>query len=247
MYSVIVVPPSCGSVTEQLRIGAGERIEFGRAEPGGGGLVIAHAGVPRIAGEIAAHRTFWLLSNLSEDQTYVVENPEGAGEHVKVAPGRVDAPVPFELSRVTLPAAGDLLTFDVWAPRHAFRTAERGELEGAGTVPAFALDRTKRYFAVLAALCERRLRGEPSAPLPAVEEIVERLRPSWPKVSRSAVYWNIDYLALKLRLRPGPDTAEPGRRTHGKKESLASLALRFDLVREDDLVALAPVPSEAAR
>ncbi|MEE4493812.1 FHA domain-containing protein [Streptomyces sp. BE230] len=247
MYSVIVVPPSCGSVTEQLRIGAGERIEFGRAEPGGGGLVIAHAGVPRIAGEIAAHRTFWLLSNLSEDQTYVVENPEGAGEHVKVAPGRVDAPVPFELSRVTLPAAGDLLTFDVWAPRHAFRTAERGKLEGAGTVPAFALDRTKRYFAVLAALCERRLRGEPSAPLPTVEEIVERLRPSWPKVSRSAVYWNIDYLALKLRLRPGPDTAEPGRRTHGKKESLASLALRFDLVREDDLVSLAPVPSEAAR
>ncbi|MFI7362296.1 FHA domain-containing protein [Streptomyces sp. NPDC050149] len=247
MYSVIIVPPSCGSVTEQLRIGAGERIEFGRAEPGGAGLVIAHAGVPRIAGEIAAHRTFWLLSNLSEDQTYVVENPEGAGEHVKVAPGRVDAPVPFELSRVTLPAAGDLLTFDVWAPRHAFRSVERHGLEGAGTVPAFALDRTKRYFAVLAALCERRLRGEPSAPLPAVEEIVERLRPSWPKVSRSAVYWNIDYLALKLRLKPGPDTAEPGRRTHGKKESLAALALRFDLVREDDLMVLAPIPSEAAR
>ncbi|MDG9722324.1 MULTISPECIES: FHA domain-containing protein [unclassified Streptomyces] len=247
MYSVIVVPPSCGSVTDQIRISAGERIEFGRAEPSGGGLVIAHAGVPRIAGEIAAHRTFWLLSNLSEDQTYVVENPEGAGEHIKIAPGRVEAPVPFELARVTLPAAGDLLTFDVWAPRHAFRSVERGGLQGAGTVPAFALDRTKRYFAVLVALCERRLRGEPRAPLPAVEEIVDRLRPSWPKVSRSAVYWNIDYLAVKLRLRPGPDTAEPGRRTHGKKESLASLALRFDLVREDDLVVLAPVPSGAAR
>ncbi|MFI8949309.1 FHA domain-containing protein [Streptomyces sp. NPDC053750] len=247
MYSVIVVPPSCGSVAEQLRLAAGERVEFGRAESRGGGLTIAHAGVPRIAGEIAAHRTFWLLSNLSEDQTYVVENPEGAGEHIKVAPGRVDAPVPFELSRVTLPAAGDLLTFDVWAPRHSFRSVERGRLAGATTAPAFALDRTKRYFAVLAALCERRLRGEPQAPLPAVEEIVERLRPSWPKVSRSAVYWNIDYLAVKLRLRPDPDTAEPGRRTHGKKESLASLALRFDLVREDDLVVLAPVPSGAAR
>ncbi|MEU9217254.1 hypothetical protein RKD37_003909 [Streptomyces ambofaciens] len=247
MYSVIVVPPSCGNVADQLRISAGERVEFGRAEPSGGGLAIAHAGVPRVAGEIAAHRTFWLLSNLSEDQTYVVENPEGAGEHIKVAPGRVEAPVPFELARVTLPAAGDLLTFDVWAPRHAFRSVERRGLEGTGTVPAFALDRTKRYFAVLAALCERRLRGEPCAPLPAVEEIVERLRPSWPRVSRSAVYWNIDYLAVKLRLRPGPDTAEPGRRTHGKKESLASLALRFDLVREDDLVVLAPAPSGAAR
>lgn len=247
MYSLIIVPPSCATVAGQLRIGAGEQIEFGRAESSGDGLVIAHAGVPRIAGKITAHRTFWLLSNLSEDQTYVVENPEGAGEHVKIAPGRLDAPVPFELSRVMLPAAGDLLTFDVWAPRHAFRSVERRGLEGVGTVPAFALDRTKRYFAVLAALCERRLRGAPNTPLPAVEEIVERLRPSWPKVSRSAVYWNIDYLAVKLRLRPGPDTAEPGRRTHGKKESLASLALRFDLVREDDLVVLAPVPSEAAR
>ena len=242
MYSIIVVPPSCGSVAEQLRIGTGERIGFGRAESGGG-LTIAHAGVPRLAGEIAAHRTFWLLSNLSEDQTYVVENPEGAGEHIKVAPGRVDAPVPFELSRVTLPAAGDLLSFDVWAPRHAFRSVDRRALDGAGTVPAFALDRTKRYFAVLAALCERRLRGEPRAPLPAVEEIVERLRPSWPKVSRSAVYWNIDYLAVKLRLQ----AAGPGQRTHGKKESLASLALRFDLVREDDLLVLAPVASRAER
>ncbi|CAL9445955.1 FHA domain-containing protein [Streptomyces sp. enrichment culture] len=247
MYSIIVVPPSGGAGTEQIRLGAGERVGFGRAGRQNS-LVISHGGVPRIAGEIAAHRTFWLLSNLSEDQTYVVENPEGAGEHVKVAPGRVDAPVPFEFSRVTLPAAGDLLTFDVWAPRHAFRSAERHSLAGSATVPAFDLDRTKRYFAVLIALCERRLRGEPNAPLPAVEEIVELLRPSWPKVTRSAVYWNIDYLAVKLRLRPGrEEAARHGRRVHGKKESLASLALRFDLVREDDLVVLAPAPSGVAR
>lgn len=246
MYSIIVVPPSGGAGTGQIRLGAGERVGFGRAgRPDG--LVISHGGVPRIAGEIAAHRTFWLLSNLSEDQTYVVENPEGAGEHVKVAPGRVDAPVPFEFSRVTLPAAGDLLTFDVWAPRHAFRSAERHLLAGSATAPAFALDRTKRYFAVLTALCERRLRGAPNAPLPAVEEIVDLLRPSWPKVTRSAVYWNIDYLAVKLRLRPGPQEAGHSRRMHGKKESLVSLALRFDLVREDDLVVLAPVPSGVAR
>ncbi|WP_210594411.1 FHA domain-containing protein [Streptomyces sp. GESEQ-35] len=241
MYSVIVVPPACGSVDEQLRIAAGERIAFGRAESAGG-LTIAHNGVPRVAGEITAHRSFWLLSNLSEDQTYVVENPEGAGEHVKVVPGRLDAPVPFEFSRVVLPAAGDLLAFDVWAPGHAFSSVARHGLTGAVTAPAFALDRTKRYFAVLAALCEPRLRGEPHAPLPAVDELAERLRPVWPRVSRSAVYWNIDYLAVKLRLRPGPDTAEPGRRLNGKKESLVSLALRFDLVREDDLAVLAPAP-----
>jgi hypothetical protein len=245
MYSVIVVPPTCGSADGQVRIAAGERLTFGRAGTDGG-LVIDHEGVPRVAGEITAHRSFWLLSNLSEDQTYVVENPEGAGEHLKIAPGRTEAPVPFEFSRVVLPAAGDLLSFDVWAPRHAFRSADRRGLTGAATAPAFALDRTSRYFAVLAALCEPRLRGEPHASLPAVEQLVERLRPVWPAVSRSSVYWNIDYLALKLRLRPGPDTAEPGLRVNGKKDSLVSLALRFDLVREDDLVVLAAAPTEVA-
>ncbi|MEV0169494.1 FHA domain-containing protein [Streptomyces sp. NPDC050803] len=246
MYSVIVVPPACARPDGQIRIGTGEQISFGR-EDTAAGFTVPHEGVPRIAGEITAHRNFWLLSNLSEDQTYVVENPEGAGEHIKIAPGRVDAPVPFEFARVVLPAAGDLLTFDVWAPRHTFRSVARQGLSGALTAPAFALDRTKRYFAVLTALCEPRLRGEPHAPLPAVEQLVERLRPVWPGVSRSAVYWNIDYLALKLRLRPGPDTAEAGQRVNGKKESLVSLALRFDLVREDDLVVLAPAASEVCR
>jgi hypothetical protein len=247
MYSVIIVPPACATPGEQIRIATGERLVFGRAGTDGG-LTIAHEGVSRVAGDITAHRNFWLLSNLSEDQTYVVENPEGAGEHVKVGPGRLDAPVPFEFARVVLPAAGDLLSFDVWAPRHTFRSVERHGLAGSLTSPAFTLDRTKRYFAVLTALCEPRLRGEPHAPLPAVEQLVERLRPVWPTVSRTAVYWNIDYLTVKLRLRPGPDTVEPGRRVNGKKESLVSLALRFDLVREDDLVVLArAASSEAAR
>ncbi|MET8977793.1 FHA domain-containing protein [Streptomyces sp. NPDC004539] len=243
MHSLIVVPPSCADANGQIRLGAGDRLAFGRAD---GGLVIAHEGVPRVAGEIVPDRTFWLLSNHSEDQTYVVENPEGAGEHVKVAPGRLEAPVPFEFSRVVLPAAGDLLAFDVWAPRHAFRSVSRRGLSGSLTTPAFSLDRTKRYFAVLTALCEPRLRGAPHAPLPAVEELVERLREVWPGATRSAVYWNIDYLAVKLRLRQDP--AEPGaRRLNGKKETLVSLALRFDLVQEDDLLLLTPTGAGAAR
>ncbi|MDN3029333.1 FHA domain-containing protein [Streptomyces sp. S.PB5] len=249
MYSVIVVPPpheSTGGHLGQLKIADGERLAFGRAAADDG-LTIAHEGVPRVAGEITAHRNFWLLSNHSEDQTYVVENPEGAGEHIKVAPGRMEAPVPFEFARVVLPAAGDLLTFDVWAPRHTFASIARHTLAGDLTTPAFTLDRTKRYFAVLTALCEPRLRGEPHAPLPAVEDLTERLRPVWPTVSRSAVYWNIDYLSVKLRLRPGPDTAEPGHRVNGKKELLVSLALRFDLVREDDLAVLTPAASEVVR
>jgi hypothetical protein len=245
VYSIIVVPPP---TTEdepnrtQLRLAPGERLAFGRSATDND-LIVPHDGVSRRAGAITAQSTFWTLSNLSAHQTYVVDNPEGAGEHVKVGPGRLDAPVPFEFSRLVLPAAGDLLGIEVWAPRHDYLRAEAG-VDGDTTTPAFSVDRTKRYFAVLAALCEPRLRGEPHAPLPTVDQVVDRLRPNWPAASRTSVQWNIDYLAVKLRLKPGPETADTGPRLNGKKESLVSLALRFDLVREDDLVVL---PAPAAR
>ncbi|GAB2987755.1 FHA domain-containing protein [Streptomyces pseudoechinosporeus] len=248
MYSIIVVPPPTTedeSHGTQLRLAPGERLTFGRSVRDND-LVVPHDGVSRRAGEITAQGAFWILSNLSTHQTYVVENPEGAGEHIKAGPGRLDAPVPFEFSRIVLPAAGDLLPIEVWAPRHDYLNPSGG-LDGATTAPAFSVDRTKRYFAVLAALCEPRLRGAPHAPLPTVDQVVERLRPCWPAASPASVHWNIDYLAVKLRLKPGPETAEPGPRLNGKKESLVSLALRFDLVREDDLVVLGTdSPSRAA-
>ncbi|MGW3285511.1 FHA domain-containing protein [Streptomyces sp. NPDC001002] len=240
MYSIIVVPPTTTEDerdTAQLRLAPGERITFGRLARDND-LAITHDGVSRRAGAITAQGAFWTLSNLSGGQTYVVENPEGAGEHIKVGPGRLDAPVPFEFSRIVLPAAGDLLPIQVWAPRHDYLRTEGG-LAGDTTAPAFSVDRTKRYFAVLAALCEPRLRGEPHAPLPTVDQVVDRLRPNWPAASRTSVQWNIDYLAVKLRLKPGPEEADTGPRLNGKKESLVSLALRFDLVREDDLIVLA--------
>ncbi|MBT2507175.1 FHA domain-containing protein [Streptomyces sp. ISL-98] len=243
MHSIIVVPAHSAGPRDQVRLEPGETLRFGRSSspPGGKWLSIAHDGVSRSAGEITANGAYWVLSNLSARQTYVVENPEGAGEHIKVAPGRLDAPVPFEFSRVVLPAAGDLLSFEVWAPRHDYASGPRegaeaaGATEGAATAPAFALDRSKRYFAVLTALCEPRLRGEPHAPLPTMEQAVERLRPGWPSANRATVQWNIDYLAVKLRLKPAPDTGDCGPRLNGKKESLVSLALRFDLVQETDL------------
>ncbi|KPI04334.1 hypothetical protein OK074_4651 [Actinobacteria bacterium OK074] len=252
MYSIIVVPPPAtegerprdggqrDGEERQFRLAPGERLTFGRAGSGNT-LEIAHDGVSRRAGEITAQGAFWILSNLSAHQTYLVENPEGAGEHIKVAPGRLDAPVPFEFARIVLPAAGDLLPIEVWAPRHDYVRAPDGATGGTGgpvTAPAFALDASKRYFAVLAALCEPRLRGDPHAPLPTVDQVVSRLSPNWPAASRTSVQWNIDYLAVKLRLKPGPDTADTGPRLNGKKESLVSLALRFDLVREDDLTVL---------
>ncbi|CAM5398468.1 FHA domain-containing protein [Streptomyces narbonensis] len=281
MYSIIVVPAPAAASGSQVRLAPGERLHFGRAAPRTATarhtaatphtagaprhLAIPHPGVSRTAGEIGATASYWTLSNFSATSTYVVENPEGAGEHIKIAPGRLDAPVPFEFSRVVLPAGGDLLDFSVWAPRHDYLErahpacacaststsacvcvcAGDGGGDGEPTTLAFPLDRTKRYFLVLAALCESRLRGAPHAPLPTVDRIVERLRPLWPAVNRASVQWNIDYLAVKLRLKPGPDTADAGPRLNGKKETLVSLALRFDLVHEDDLVTLTALPAPA--
>ncbi|MEV4428332.1 FHA domain-containing protein [Streptomyces sp. R-07] len=246
MYSIIVVPAHAADPGSQVRLAPGERLHFGRTTPHASGerhlhLDIPHPGVSRTAGEIGATASYWTLSNFSKAATYVVENPEGAGEHIKIAPGRVDAPVPFEFSRVVLPAGGDLLDFGVWAPRHDYVEHAHAAEDGEPTALAFPLDRTKRYFLVLTALCESRLRGAPHAPLPTVEQIVARLRPLWPAVNRASVQWNIDYLAVKLRLKPGPEAPDGGPRLNGKKDSLVSLALRFDLVREGDLSTLAEV------
>ncbi|MGW1187174.1 FHA domain-containing protein [Streptomyces sp. NPDC002559] len=251
MHSIVVVPPGRTRPRDHLSLASGDRLLFGRNPAGarapGQHLVIAHEGVSRVAGEISAQGTFWTLSNLNRHQTYVVENPEGAGEHIKVAPGRLEAPVPFEFARVVLPAAGELLGFDVWAPQHDYLGEESWAPDGATTVAAFSLDRTKRYFAVLVALCEPRLRdAPPHTALPTAEELAERLRPVWPAASRSAVQWNINYLAVKLRLRPAPEEAESGPRRNGTKEALVSLALRFDLVHEDDLIVLASSVSSAS-
>ncbi|MFI9292476.1 FHA domain-containing protein [Streptomyces gardneri] len=257
MYSIVVVPAHAADPGSQVRLAPGESLPFGRSTPSvpstrsaltspstlvgpsGPGLALPHPGISRSAGEIRAAGSYWLLSNFSATSTYVVENPEGAGEHIKIAPGRLDAPVPFEFSRVVLPAGSELVDFGVWAPRHDYAERAHAAQEGEPTTLAFPLDRSKRYFLVLAALCEPRLRDDPHAPLPTVDRIVERLRPLWPAASRASVQWNIDYLAVKLRLKPGPETADPGPRLNGKKESLVSLALRFDLVREDDLAILA--------
>ncbi|MEU2725359.1 hypothetical protein [Streptomyces smyrnaeus] len=124
MFSVIIVPDGCRGPEEQYRLEPGHTLRFGRTAPAGNGLTISHPAVACAAGEITATGAFWILTNFSSDQTYIVENPEGAGEHIRVAPGRADAPVPFEFARVRL-CAGESRPgcgFDVLAPRHDYLT-----------------------------------------------------------------------------------------------------------------------------
>lgn len=152
--------------------------------------------------------------------------------------------MPFEFSRVVLPALSGTATFKVFAPQHAYLSERSVPGGGEQTVLPFALDPTSKYFLVLVALCEPRLRDPSDSALPGVGQIVERLRPlkSCRDLTRSAVNYHIDYLALtKLRLDLGEEaTATDGGRTGAKRTRLASVALRFGLVREDHLSLLPP-------
>ncbi|UNZ17703.1 hypothetical protein HC362_12190 [Streptomyces sp. 891-h] len=133
VFSVIIVPDGCRGPEEQYRLEPGHTLRFGRTAPAGNGLAISHPAVACAAGEITATGAFWILTNFSSDQTYIVENPEGAGEHIRVAPGRADAPVPFEFARVHL-CAGESRPgcgFDVLAPRHDYLTPGGSPLGGA--------------------------------------------------------------------------------------------------------------------
>jgi hypothetical protein len=222
----------------------GEEITFGRGAPDRPvDLRIDHPGIPRVAGRIRAQEDFWLISNLSTHQTYVVENPEGGGEYFKVAPRRLETPVPFEFARVVLPPEQGRVGIFVFAPQHTFLDPVAPGAGGPDATPAaYPLDESAKYFLVLVALCEPRLRDNASARLPSIPDVVRRLSrlPHCQDITRSAVTFHIDYLArTKLRVRDsGAELAEG--RADWQRSALVSVALRFDLVREEHLLLLEP-------
>ncbi|MBQ1124378.1 serine/threonine protein kinase [Streptomyces sp. B15] len=228
-----------------LHLGPGQTADFGRGGPDDPVQVaLSDPGVSRYAGQITAAEDYWRLSNYSGHVTYVVENMEGAGEHVKVPPGRLGAPVPFEFSRVVLPSRDGEVHFKVFAPEHMYLDAGLGVRSGEPTQSPFALDQTSKYFLVLLALCEPRLRDPSSGAIPGVSEVLERLRPleGCQELTRSAVNYHIEYLAtVKLRLRNDDERAAG---PHHKRAELVALALRFDLVREEHLALLRPARAD---
>ncbi|MFD3539117.1 serine/threonine protein kinase [Streptomyces sp. NPDC058662] len=230
-----------------LRLGPGEVARFGRGSATTPvELRLDDAAVSRLAGEIRVTDDHWQLSNLSTTQSYLVENPEGAGEYLRVPPRRAGAPIPFEFSRVVLPARRDTtVSFQVFAPDHVYLDPDgTGGPWGRRTVTAYSLDETALYFLVLVALCEPRLRDESPVAVPTTPQVVERLRnhPACRRLTARAVSSHLDYLAdEKMRIsgptEPGP---QPGARRTGKREAIVGLALRFGLVREEHLALLPP-------
>ncbi|MET8976921.1 serine/threonine protein kinase [Streptomyces sp. NPDC004539] len=246
METIIVQPPGPprpqgeGAGRPQLlRMGPGDVAEFGRGDVP---ILLRDPGISRRAGRLEAAEDYWRLSNFNKETAYVVENLEGAGEYLTVAPGRLGAPVPFEFSRVVLPGLNGTVDFKVFAPQHAYLDERSTPGAGELTVHPYALDATAKYFLVLVALCEPRLRDPADSVLPGAGDIAERLRPldSCRGLTRSAVNYHIDYLAFaKLRLDIGDEPGGDGAgRTGAKRARLASHALRFGLVREEHLTLL---------
>ncbi|MFF3348967.1 serine/threonine protein kinase [Streptomyces sp. NPDC002779] len=230
-----------------LRLGPGEAARFGRgskAHPVE--LLLADPAVSRLAGEVRVTEDHWQLTNYSTTHSYLVENPEGAGEYLRVPPRRSGAPIPFEFARVVLPTRGSSVSFQVFAPDHVYLDTDGpGGVMGTRTLNAYSLDETATYFLVLVALCEPRLRDESAVSVPTTPQVVDRIRthPALARLTARAVSSHIDYLAeQKLRVRGPQDPADAGsgaRRT-GKREAVVGVALRFGLVREEHLALLPP-------
>ncbi len=245
METVIVQPPAGNGPADLIRLRPGDTVRFGRgASSIPVGLVLPGPDMPRLAGEISATGDHWTLTNFSAERTYVVENPDGAGEHIKVESLRCAAPVPFEIARIVVPAHRDVVSFHVYAPQQTYLEAPPGDWAGdQHTVAAFPLNQSAKYFLVLVALCEPRLRDEwPAVGTPTIEQIVTRLRPlpSCRALTATAVNFHIDYLtSTKLPVRPSANPRAD--RWGGKRETLISVALRFNLVRREHLTLLPPV------
>lgn len=243
---LVHVPAAADAEPVSLRLEAGEALRFGRGVPEFPVEIALHdPAVPRLAGEVRAAEDHWQLSNFSVERSYLVENPEGAGEYFRIAPRRIGAPIPFEFARVTLPTRGAPVAFQVFAPDHSyFEAGARPEAHGVRTLNAFSLDETSTYFLVLTALCEPRLRDLSPVAIPTTRQVAERLRSqdAHRNLTEQAVTFHIDYLARnKLHLKqPGE-----GARLDWKRETVVSMALRFGLVHEGHLALLPPRPRPA--
>jgi hypothetical protein len=252
MNSVIVQVPSRRRGRDDLvHLGPGQILRFGRGAPEVPvDLVIDHPEVSRIAGEIVAVDDYWAVSNLSVRTTYLVENLEGAGEHIKIAPRRLDAPVPFEISRLVLPLSDGVYELKIFAPQHAYAdgSAEDGLHAGERTLSAFGLNEEAKYFLVLLALCEPRLRDGASVAIPTARQVADRLSgiDGFGMLTTYAVNYHIDYLATsKLRIGD-PDALDANARRARRRDAVVMTALKFDLVREEHL-AMLPARQPASR
>ncbi|MFC4517277.1 hypothetical protein [Streptomyces ehimensis] len=150
-------------------------------------------------GEITATAGYWLLTNFCPTHTLLVENLENCYEYLTVDPGRHLTPVPFELCRVSVAGRTNGPYLTVFGPEPTRAPSRPAPCAGTREAEP-ALNPRAAYFAVLQTLCEPRLRGSTSSPLPTSEQIARRMGSN---MTVRAVNAHIEYLTDKLRLARG--------------------------------------------
>jgi hypothetical protein len=229
----------CGS-EERINLKTDEEFRFGLSKHSGKIQPNVDPGVGTL--KVSARRP--TISNFTASTTYAVENLEGGAELVKVRPRQLGLVIPFELSRILIPTGVGVTELTVYAPPPRLL---RSDLT-TRAASSIHLDKTSKYFAVLVALCEPRLRGSSMAAVPSTREVVERLRgiDQFKDANRSSINYHIDYLAVqKLPVRQWSKYEDDGP-MHSKREALVAFALRFDLVNEEDLRLLPSIASRRA-
>ncbi len=219
---------------ERINLKVGERLNFGISSSTG---EFQPGALPSIGTfEVSDHHL--LFSNFTTSTTFVIENLEGGTELVKARPRQLGMVIPFEMSRILIPSSETISELTVFTPPPRLLGSDQ-----AATLTESAmskLDTASKYFAVLVALCEPRLRGSSMAAVPSVQEVVERLRgiKQFKGANRSSINYHIDYLAdQKLPVGQWAKYVDEGR-MHSKREALVAFSLRFDLVREEHLALL---------
>lgn len=209
----------------------GEGADFGRTLSSGA----FKPGVPPPVGSLDVEDNRLIISNFTTSTTFVIENLEGGSELVKARPRHLRMSMPFEMSRILVPAGMDVFELTAFGPEPPMLDAERAFDDKDAPLPR--LDTASKYFAVLVALCEPRLRGNSMAAVPSVQELVSRLWGTdlFSRPSRSSISYHIDYLVeRKIPVTRWAKYGDDGRR-HSKREALVAFALRFDLVSEEHL------------
>ena len=204
------------------------------------GLVVRQVAEAGAVGRIDVASNHWSMSNFTTATTFAIENLEGGAELIKVPPRRLAVVVPFEMSRVLIPTDGGVAELTVFGSPPTFLDGAPAEVGGSEV--ARGLDERSKYFLVLVALCEPRLRLSPRAAVPSVGEVVDRLKPlpGFENANRSSINYHIEYLRdSKLAPDEWAMSAHSGR-MHSTREALVAHALRYDLVREEHLRLLPP-------
>jgi hypothetical protein len=232
----------CGpNSRERVNLKVGDQLSFGISS----GTGEFQPGATPSIGAFEVSGCHVLFSNFSTSTTFVIENLEGGTELVKARPRQLGIVIPFEMSRILIPSGASMTELTVFTPPPRLLRPDQ-----ATTGPESGmskLDTGSKYFAVLVALCEPRLRGSSMAAVPSVQEVVERLKgiKQFRGASRSSINYHIDYLAeQKLPVSQWAKYLDEGR-MHSKREALVAFSLRFDLVREEHL-GLLPTPSVTA-